>query len=145
MDEYRLGLASKLGFDTIDARSEDPVQKVLNLTNGYGADVTFEAAGVPITARQMILLTGVKGRIVIVAIHKKPCEVEFQQLAYREQTIFGTRVYAEGDFPKAIALISERKVQLEPLITEVFNIADGKEAFELAQKGVNTCKILLRP
>ncbi len=145
MDEYRLCLASKLGFDTIDVRSEDPVRKVLDLTNGYGADVTFEAAGVPTTARQMIPLTGVKGRIVMVAIHKKPCEVEFQQLAYREQTIFGIRVYAEGDFPRAIALISERKVQLEPLITGVFDITDGKKAFEMAQKGMNTCKILLKP
>lgn len=144
MDQYRLDLASELGFDTIDVKQEDPIQRVFDLTGDYGTDVTFEAAGVPATARQMILLTGVKGRIVMVAIHKKPCEVEFQQLAYREQTILGSRVYAKGNFPTAINLIAEKKVQLEPLMTKVFDLADGKQAIEMVKQGTNCCKVLLK-
>jgi len=144
MNPYRLEMARNLGFETVDVSKTDTVQTILELTDGHGADVTFEAAGVPATGGQIIPITGIKGRIVMTAIHKKPCEVLFQQLAYREQTILGTRIYAQGNFRKAISLVSEGKVELKPLITHTFSMEDALEAFELALRGGNFCKIVIK-
>jgi (R,R)-butanediol dehydrogenase/meso-butanediol dehydrogenase/diacetyl reductase len=90
-------------------------------------------------------MTGIRGRIVMVALHKKPCEVWFRDLAYREQKILGTRIYARGDFAKAIGLLSEGKVSLRPLLTAVYSLDDALQAFELARNGRGVCKVLIRP
>ena len=54
--DERLRLAQKLGADEIiNAKQEDPVEKVRQLTNGYGADVVIEAIGLPATWEQALL------------------------------------------------------------------------------------------
>jgi len=140
---YRLLLARSLGFSAVDVSAADPLQTVLDLTGGYGADVTFEAAGVPETTRLAVPLTAIRGRIVMVAIHKKPVEVELQTLTYREQTIVGSRIYARGDFRRAIALSESGAVQLRPLITHVFSLDEGVRALETATQSSECCKVLL--
>ena len=145
VDAYKLSLADKLGFDWIDAAKHDPVQEVLKRTGGRGSDVTFDAAGVSETGMQLIPMTGIRGRIVMVAIHKKPCAVAFRDLAYREQKILGVRIYARGDFQKAIGLAAGKKVDLKPLVTGVYSLDRAIEAFDLARSGKNVCKVLIRP
>jgi len=144
-DSFRLGLAGKLGFHTVDVAREDAVEAVLDLTNGEGADVTFDAAGVPVSGEQVVPMTGIRGKIIMVAIHKKPCQVAFRDLSYREQVIIGIRIYARGDFRRAIELVAGGKVRLAPLITQVFSLDDAVSAFELARGGDNSCKIIIKP
>jgi (R,R)-butanediol dehydrogenase/meso-butanediol dehydrogenase/diacetyl reductase len=145
VDPYRLSLVKELGFEGIDAGKSDPVGEVMKRTGGRGADVTFDAAGTPETGKLLIPMTGIRGRIVMVALHKKPCEVWFRDLAYREQKILGTRIYAKGDFARAIGLLAEGKVDLKPLVSAVYGLNDAIRAFELARKGGGICKVLIRP
>lgn len=142
---FRLELVQRLGFHGINPEEEDAVEATLRLTRGEGAEVTFDAAGVPASGAQVISMTGIRGRIVMVAIHKKPCEVAFQDLSYREQVITGLRIYAKGDFSRAIELVSSGRVRLKPLITQVFALDDGVRAFELARRGSDSCKIVIKP
>lgn len=135
--------AERMGFAVIDGSQDDVVEKVLSLTEKSGVDVTFDAAGVPATASQVIPVTGIKGRIVMVAIHKRPAEVAFRDLAYRELRILGTRIYAKGDFPAAIELVAKRKVDLKPLITHVLPMHEALRAFDIAQSDKQACKVLV--
>jgi len=135
--------AESLGFRVIDGSQGDVVGTILALTGNAGVDVTFDAAGVPATAAQVIPLTGIKGRIVMVAIHKKPAEVAFRDLAYRELRILGTRIYAKGNFETAIDLVARKKVDLKPLITHVLPMSDALRAFDLAQNDKQACKVLI--
>ncbi len=139
----RLRRARELGFETIDSGREGVVEAVLSRTGGRGASVTFDAAGVPFSCETMIDATAIKGRIVMVAIHKNPCNVLFQQLSYREQTIHGTRVYAEGDFATAIELSSSGAVDPESIVTHTFAIEEAIRAFEIAGNPTTSCKVLI--
>ena len=142
-NSFRAGLAENLGFRCFTMEDRDAVEIMLDETNGEGADVTFDAAGVPLSASQIIPMTGIRGRIVMVAIHKKPAQVEFRDLAYREQVIYGLRIYAKGDFQKALQLVSEGKVEPEPLITQRFPFDEAVSAFKKAREGKDTCKIVI--
>ncbi|MHC4506332.1 MAG: galactitol-1-phosphate 5-dehydrogenase, partial [Planctomycetota bacterium] len=52
----KLRLARDLGADcTVNAREEDPVAKILELTGGKGVERTIEFAGLPVTQEQCIL------------------------------------------------------------------------------------------
>jgi (R,R)-butanediol dehydrogenase/meso-butanediol dehydrogenase/diacetyl reductase len=139
----RRARAERLGFRVIDGAQGDVVEKVRELTDNAGVDVTFDAAGVPATAAQVIPLTGIKGRIVMVAIHKKPAEVAFRDLAYRELRILGTRIYAKGNFETAIDLVAKAKVDLKPLITHVLPMREALRAFDIAQNDKEACKVLI--
>jgi 2-desacetyl-2-hydroxyethyl bacteriochlorophyllide A dehydrogenase len=140
---FRADLASSLGFTCFTMQDRDAVEIVLDHTNGEGVDVTFDAAGVPQSAGNIIPMTGIRGRIVMVAIHKKPAEVAFRDLAYREQTIYGVRIYAKGDFQKALELMAGGRIQVEPLITHRYPFDEAVSAFTRAKLGQGTCKIVM--
>jgi len=140
----RLRLAAGLGFSVIDASKCNIVEEVMRITKNGGADVTFDAAGVPATAGQVIPLTGIKGRIVMVAIHKKSAEVAFRDLAYREIAIFGTRIYAKGNFETAIDLAASERVDLKSMVTHVLPMGEALRAFDIAQNDSDACKVLVR-
>jgi (R,R)-butanediol dehydrogenase / meso-butanediol dehydrogenase / diacetyl reductase len=135
--------AERLGFTVLDGSKGDVVERVRQLTDNAMVDVTFDAAGVPATASQVIPLTGIMGRVVMVAIHKKPAEVAFRDLAYRELRILGTRIYAAGDFETAIDLVAGGTVDLKPLITHVLPMRDALGAFDIAQNDKEACKVLI--
>lgn len=79
----------------------------------------------------------------MVAIHKKPAEVAFRDLAYKELSIQGTRIYAKGSFEQAISLLSRGKVNVKPLITHVFPMHDALSGFDVAQNNRAACKVLI--
>jgi 2-desacetyl-2-hydroxyethyl bacteriochlorophyllide A dehydrogenase len=144
LDGRRRGLARELGFEVIDAKAENPVDKIRELTGGHGADLTFDAAGVPSVGPQLVPITAILGRIVMVALHKKPCEVFFRQLSYGEQSIRGVRIYAKGDFAEGLRLMASGAVDLRPLVSHTFDMADYEEAFAAASDSSRSCKVVLR-
>jgi 2-desacetyl-2-hydroxyethyl bacteriochlorophyllide A dehydrogenase len=143
LDEGRLDRARKLGFQVIDAKAENPVDKVRELTGGHGADITFDAAGVPPVGPQLVPITAILGRIVMVALHKKPCEVFFRQLSYGEQSIRGVRIYAQGDFAEGLRLMARGAVDVHPLVSHTFEMTDYEKAFAVAADGAKSCKVLI--
>jgi (R,R)-butanediol dehydrogenase/meso-butanediol dehydrogenase/diacetyl reductase len=143
IDDHRLKLAQILGLKTIDAKKEDPVKAVLDLTEGKGCDLTFDAAGFPAVGMQIIPMTAIKGKIIMSALHKQPCEVFFRDLSYKEVLIQGVRIYAKGDFKEAVELLETKKVDVEPLISHQFSSENYKEAFAAAQNSSESCKVII--
>ncbi len=143
LDEHRLKLAQSLGFKTIDAKKEDPVKTILELTDGKGCDLTFDAAGFPAVGMQIIPMTAIKGKIIMAALHKQPCEVFFRDLSYKEVLIQGIRIYAKGDFKEAVELLETKKVDVTPLISHQFSSDNYKEAFVAAQNSSQSCKVII--
>lgn len=144
IDEKRIERAGRLGFTVFDTSKADCLQAVMDFTNGEGADVTIDAAGVPEVGTQLIPVTGIKGRIIIVALYKKPCEIFFRHLSYSEQTILGTRIYAKGDYQKAIRLLEEKKVPLSEINTHIYKWDDIHEAFRIAGDTSASCKVVVK-
>jgi len=144
VSQFRLSLAQNLGFKVIDTKRYDLLDRILTFTNGEGVNVTFDAAGVPFSCSNMIPMTSIKGRIVMTAIHKKPCEIMFQQLSYREQVIIGTRIYAKGNFQEAISLVEDKKVDLKKIITHIFSIENAIKAFRIAKNPSESCKVVIK-
>ncbi len=143
VDDHRISLAQSLGFRVIDGKKDNPVERIRQETGNRGVDVTFDAAGVSAVGMQLIPLTAVLGTIVMVALHKDPCQVHFRQLSYGEQIIKGVRIYARGDFAHAIELLSKGTIEIEPLISHVFPVHAYRHAFDIAKDSSKSCKVLI--
>lgn len=137
LDPDRRDLVAGLGFDVLDPRRQDQQDWVDRWTDGKGADVVFEVSGSAAAVLSSTDLAAVRGRIVVVAIHPTPREVNLQRVFWRELTILGARVYERADFERAVELLADGVIPADMLISRIEPLAHTADAFTaLAEGGV---------
>ena len=129
----------------LDPTEIDVVAKVKELTNG-GADVVFECVGSDKTAPVAVELARSNGKVVIVGIFEKAAPLNFNTLSFTERQVIGSLAYY-GDFTPSIELISDGRINVEPLITGKISIDDivEKGFEELVNRKEENIKIIVRP
>lgn len=145
VNEFRLELARRLGFDTIDSRRDDLVASVMEKTAGAGADVVFEVSGSKAGARAMTQIACLRGRVVVVAIFDRlePTPTSLFDVMWKELSLLGARVYEPQDYEMAIALVKEESLPLESLITEVAPLESLPGLFQTMSGDPATMKVLI--
>ncbi|HLL69641.1 MAG TPA: alcohol dehydrogenase catalytic domain-containing protein [Micromonosporaceae bacterium] len=139
----RRALAAELGLVTIDPSTDDAVATVNEWTGGAGADVTFEVSGAGAGVALAIDALRVRGRLVLVAIHPKPREVNLFRFFWRELTLVGARLYDRSDFERAVALIAAGHVPVGALISQVQPMDGVNAAFTALESGGGLMKVLI--
>jgi 2-desacetyl-2-hydroxyethyl bacteriochlorophyllide A dehydrogenase len=137
----RLELAKGLGLHAVKAGAELLAQ-VMKISHANGADVLFECAGHPSSAREMTALVRSRGTIVNLGVFKKPVEVDMQAVNFKEIEILGSRVYERKDFQGAIDLAMQ--LPLDRIVSHVFSLTEVALAFEQFQSS-EACKVLVTP
>jgi (R,R)-butanediol dehydrogenase/meso-butanediol dehydrogenase/diacetyl reductase len=100
----------------IDPSQEDLKARVLEITDGIGADAAFECAGVNVVfdGLQDALKPG--GVLTNVSIWGHDATIDMHKLVNKELTVHGTIGYA-NDHPTSIKLVEDGKVDVTPFIT----------------------------
>ncbi|WP_243680017.1 zinc-binding dehydrogenase [Vulcanisaeta souniana] len=91
--DEKLEFAQKLGAEfIINSSRVNPVDEIMKITNGRGADVAVEAIGLPATQIQAIKSVRAGGRAVMVGLSKAGAEApyEINSLVRREVMIIGS-------------------------------------------------------
>ena len=146
--EERLNFAKKLGADeTINAVKENVVEKVRQLTGGYGADVVIEAIGLPQTWEQALKLVRKGGSVLEFGGCPPGTEitVDTEQLHYGEVTVHGAFHATPLHFKKALNLIASGTIDVKPLITKKIGLEEIAEAFKILSTTKNEIKIAVIP
>jgi L-iditol 2-dehydrogenase len=144
-----LEIALELGADAvINAEKEDAHQRILSLTGGKGADITFECAGGETMQQTLALATSVTrigGKVVVVGgfdTGKIPMELEWQKLQKGEIQLILSASYAFWDiYPEmkiSLDLLAKGKLNAKKMITHSFSLDDINEAFNTAQNKKET-------
>jgi (R,R)-butanediol dehydrogenase/meso-butanediol dehydrogenase/diacetyl reductase len=142
LDAQRRRIAEQIGLATLDPAAEDVAAHVETWTGGAGAAVAFEVSG---SAAGVTLATealAVRGRLVMVAIHPTPREVNLFRVFWRELTILGARVYQRADFERAVELVADGAIPAQALISAVYPIDRAAEAFTALENG-GVVKVLI--
>lgn len=148
---FRLATARKLGADVaIDIHTEDPVERVLELTDGVGVDCVIEAIGhyhladgqeAPLAQAVKMIRSG--GRVVTTGLGEQLSAVHFKTLVLKEASIIASRV-TRGEFPRALKMMSRGLLHPELLITDVRPLDDVTAAFaQVDREDPETIKIVL--
>jgi (R,R)-butanediol dehydrogenase/meso-butanediol dehydrogenase/diacetyl reductase len=135
LDEVRRTVAAGVGLTVLDPGTDDVVSFVERWTVGAGADVTFEVSGSAAGVTVATQILAVRGRLVMVAIHSAPREVDLFRLFWRELTVIGARVYERADFERAVHLLDTGEIPGRALISRVVAIDEVAEAFALLERG----------
>ena len=125
---------------TINAASEDPVERIRELTGGAGAHYAFEAIGlVEKPFVQSVLCTRKRGITVWVghAPVNTPVTIDARALM-PEKTIIAS-MYGSArphiEFPRLLNLYKAGKLKLDELITRSFPLEEVNSAFEVLARG----------
>jgi len=103
--------------------------------------LTVEATGSPSGLALAQEVTVPRGTIVLKSTFHGAADVVTWPVAVKELTVIGSRC---GPFPRALALLSMRRVDPRPLISRIFPLKDAAAAIRYAQKP-GIMKVLLRP
>lgn len=132
--EHRLKIAEDLGADaTINSGVEDPVKRVMELTENRGADITVVCAGNLLAAEQGIRMTR-KGGIVILFggfPSGSVLEVDPNIIHYSELTVTGSFGFSPDNFRKAFRLIKSGKIDASKIITHKADLSEISNIMEL--------------
>ena len=139
VQQPKLDLAAKLGpIRPVNVAKENLRQVVDELTQGWGADLVFEATGAPAAIQRVHGPLCPGGRIVLVGMPIKPVELDIVSLQAKEASIETVFRYAHV-YPRALALMGSGKINLKPLISRTFEFRESVDAFNFALKMPADC------
>lgn len=139
----RIKMAKDLGFDAVNPTEVDLVAYVKSKTEDKRADVVFEVAGVQPALDIMCEVAGIRGRILMVAIHGDKKPVDLFKFFWKELSLIGARVYEKEDYEKSIELITENKLPFKAMITDVQPLSKIQKVFENIDKNPSGMKVLM--
>lgn len=144
ISDSRLEFAKKLGADhLVNPAKEDLREAVARITDGMGANVIFEATGVPDLLALSVELASSAGTVVAMAFGGKPVGIDFGQVNKKELTIAGTRLQSHK-FPKMAAEFESCLPHVDLLVSHVLPMSDFQKGFDLFEdKNSGACKIIL--
>jgi alcohol dehydrogenase len=118
LEPARLTEAIRFGADvTIDNGREDANARMLELTDGLGADIAIEAVGVPATFELCTELVRPGGRIASVGVHGRPATLHLEKLWIKDITIT-TGLVETNTTPRLLQLVVDgRPGEKKQLIT----------------------------
>lgn len=145
LDEYRLGIAEKLGAITIHAGKENTVARIQGLTAGRGgADAVIEASGAASAYGTIFDFLRLEGRFISVGHPGGDVPINITQNVNTKglalKGVFGRRIWRT--WWNLSSLITAKKVNVLDVVTHRFSLDQCGEAFEQAAKGAG--KILFR-
>jgi L-iditol 2-dehydrogenase len=138
-------LAEKLGADLTLASGEGTIQKVLEATDGRGADLIIETTGAMASLADAIHMARFGGRLLMFGIiTATEGALPFYQLYFKELALINARVAKSEDYPESIGLVQRGIIRLEPLVSHVMPFGELKTAIGmLSAEGGQRMKIIL--
>ena len=143
VNETRIAKAKELGLNAVNPMKVDLVQYVREQTEGRLADVVFEVAGVQPALDVMTEVAGIRGRILMVAIHGEKKPVDLFKFFWKELKLIGARVYEKEDYEKSIDLITANELPFEEMITDVQPLTNIQQVFENIDNNPDGMKVLM--
>jgi len=145
-DAERLKFArGQLGVaHTIDVQTEDPLRAVEDLSNGYGADVVVECAGVAPAIDTAFDVVRKRGKVSLMGLPGRKLEVDIEKISYRELVVSGGIGQRRSAWERSLRLMESGTIDCEKLISHELGLREFQQAFDMMERQQGL-KIILRP
>jgi D-xylulose reductase len=131
--QEKLDLAATLGsIRTVNVGRQDVLEAVREETQGWGADLLFEASGSSRAYAGIFDMIRPGGRVVLIGMPGEPVPFDVVAAQAREARIETIFRYAHV-YPRALALLQNGKIDVGPLVTDVYDFQKSVEAFDYAR------------
>jgi S-(hydroxymethyl)mycothiol dehydrogenase len=149
VDDRKLEWARGFGAThVINSRSQDIVEGVQALTDGFGADVVIEAVGRPELYKAAFYARDLAGRVVLVGVPTPDMTIElplidvFGRGGSLKSSWYGDCLPSR-DFPMLVDLHLSGRLPLEKFVSETIGIDDVEAAFTKMHDGAVLRSVVL--
>lgn len=133
--QFNLDKAREMGAEhTVNSREEDLYEKVMELTNGLGVDMTFLAFGDEPTLNQATKITRRGGIIIQHALMLDGIGFPYQIHQQHELDFKAYNMYQRKDFELICQAIAEGRMDLSHFVTQRYPIEEFAQAMYMADK-----------
>ncbi|WMI68327.1 zinc-binding dehydrogenase [Mangrovimonas sp. YM274] len=155
ISEKRLELAKSLGAKyTFNPKTDGDLKEMIVKTYGtvnaldYSGKLphltaAFECTGVSALFAQCMELLAPDGKLTILAIYRNDMTVSPNFVVYKRLQIRGSLFYSNDDFLEAIDLMDKGKVDLSPIVSHHFPLAELPKAFEVQADSSQSVKVIV--
>ncbi len=120
IDDEKLALARQMGASyTINTKTENVHQRLLEMTSGFGPDVVIEAVGSTPTYQMAVDEVAFTGRVVCIGYAKSEVSFQTKYFVQKELDIRGSRNAQPSDFRAVIHYLERGTCPTDKLITKV--------------------------
>jgi len=147
--DNKLELARLFGAThLINGAKEDPLKKVMDITNGIGADYAFEAVGKAETALTAYKLIRRGGTVVVVGLPDLETQLTLPlfEIPLMEKSILGCN-YGSGDarvdLPALLELYKSGRIHLEQMVTNRYRLEEINTGFKDLEAGKNARGVII--
>lgn len=168
LDKRRVNLAKSLGIESYTLKEVDPLKKVLEITDGFGADavILYVATDSSEPVNLAFDMCRQKGKVVLVGVCGLQLDREKmykKELDFLISTSYGPgrydRIYEEGgiDYPigyvrwtenrnmeEFVNMISQGKIRIKELISATFPIEEAPNAYRFLESEEKPLAVLLK-
>jgi L-iditol 2-dehydrogenase len=129
---YRRDLAAELGALPLDSAA-NLARRAAEYTDGHGVDVAIEVAGAISAQEEAAHMVKRGGTLVLIGIPPEDQIVLTHHLVRRKGLTIKVARRMKLTYPRAIALVQRRLVNVLPLVTHRFPLEQADDAFRLVE------------
>lgn len=132
IDEDRLQRAKDFGADVaIDAKANDVVGTIYELTRGRGADCTMDCTGADEARSMAIRSAGKWGRVVFLGEGGSVTIDVSNEMNRKQLSVFGSWTFSKIGQAACARFISERKLDVDGIFTHSWPLEEAEEAYRM--------------
>ena len=133
--DERVELAKQIGADAvINAHREDALDVIRQIAGGEGVDLAFEASGSIEGRINAVRCLRRGGKAAFVGVGSNEPVINPTEIIGREVTLMGSFVLPLQQSYDLVNFLERRKLSFAPIVTHQFAIADGAEAYQVADE-----------
>jgi len=146
LQDDKLDLARACGADvTVNIAHDDPFEPILDLTEGYGADVYLEGTGHPSAVSQGLKALRKLGTYVEYSVFKEDVTVDWSIISDdKELDVRGAHL-GPHCWPAAIRMIESGTLPMDRICTHQLPLAQFQQGLDLVAAGTESVKVSLLP
>ena len=146
INDFRLSFAKKYGVQVFNAIFDKDLANDIKLnTGGIGADICIVATGSTKALIQSFGLTRRGGNIILFGVPPKGSQISYDvsKLYSNEHSLIPSYAASEIETNQALKLITEKRIDIQSLITHRFHISKAAEAVKCAHEANDAMKVII--
>jgi len=132
IDAGRLQRAKEFGaHELVDARSDDVVGAIRDLTGGHGADCTMDCTGSAVARAAAVKAARKWGRVVFLGEGGDVTIDVSNDMNRKQLSVFGSWTFSKNGQADCARFVTERKLDVDSLFTHSWPLENAVEAYRL--------------
>lgn len=133
-DRQRIVVAERLGFEVFSIDDAGDYERLRGEAADRRIDVVIEASGAALAVRSALTWLRPRGTLVQMGLLSGDIAVPFGEIVTRELTVRAGFGSSPASWLRAVRLVSERLVSLDPLVSDVLPLRDWPRAIQAFER-----------